>query len=79
MLFRHSQTLSGAGPDSAPAAAHGHSGRPPRRDWQILAVVLAGAFMAVLDTTIVNVALPSIAEGIRATPADLSGWSPATR
>ena len=35
-------------------------------DWRILAVVLVGSFMAVLDTTIVNVALPSIATGVRA-------------
>jgi len=34
-------------------------------------VVLTGAFMAVLDTTIVNVALPSIAVGTRAPSADL--------
>jgi len=39
---------------------------PGRREWRILAVVLVGSFMAVLDTTIVNVALPSIAQGIKA-------------
>jgi EmrB/QacA subfamily drug resistance transporter len=33
--------------------------------------VLVGSFMAVLDTTIVNVALPSIAVGIHASPAEL--------
>jgi hypothetical protein len=33
-------------------------------NWRILAVVLVGAFMALLDTTIVNVALPSIAHGV---------------
>ncbi|HEX3923376.1 MAG TPA: hypothetical protein VHY31_13895, partial [Streptosporangiaceae bacterium] len=37
---------------------------PGRKEWQILAVVLVGSFMAVLDTTIVNVALPSIGQGI---------------
>jgi EmrB/QacA subfamily drug resistance transporter len=36
------------------------------QEWRILAVVLVGSFMAVLDTTIVNVALPSIAQGIQA-------------
>jgi EmrB/QacA subfamily drug resistance transporter len=41
------------------------------REWRILLVVLVGAFMAVLDTTIVNVALPSIAIGTRAPSADL--------
>lgn len=34
-------------------------------------MVLVGAFMAVLDTTIVNVVLPSIAIGTRAPSADL--------
>jgi EmrB/QacA subfamily drug resistance transporter len=34
--------------------------------WRTLAVVLVGAFMALLDVTIVNVALPSIARGLRA-------------
>jgi EmrB/QacA subfamily drug resistance transporter len=34
--------------------------------WQILAILLVGAFMALLDVTIVNVALPSIQHGIHA-------------
>jgi EmrB/QacA subfamily drug resistance transporter len=45
--------------------------RAGKREWQILAVVLVGSFMAVLDTTIVNVALPSIGKGIHADPATL--------
>jgi EmrB/QacA subfamily drug resistance transporter len=73
LLFRRSLTSSESGqePGSGRADGPGPPGAPARRDWQILIVVLAGAFMAVLDTTIVNVALPSIAEGIKATPADL--------
>jgi EmrB/QacA subfamily drug resistance transporter len=39
--------------------------------WQLLAVVLLGSFMAVLDTTVVNVALPSIGQGIKASSASL--------
>jgi EmrB/QacA subfamily drug resistance transporter len=39
--------------------------------WRVLAVVLVGAFMALLDVTIVNVALPSIAEGLGARDAIL--------
>jgi len=31
-----------------------------RRNWWALAVLLVGAFMALLDTTIVNVAIPTI-------------------
>jgi len=45
--------------------------RPGAREWRILAVVLVGSFMAVLDTTIVNVALPSIAQGIKASSDEL--------
>jgi EmrB/QacA subfamily drug resistance transporter len=46
---------------------------PGPREWRILAVVLVGSFMAVLDTTIVNVALPSIAQGIKAS-SDALEW-----
>jgi EmrB/QacA subfamily drug resistance transporter len=49
------------------------SGDIDRRSWLILAVVLIGSFMAVLDTTIVNVALPSIEQGAHAT-ADALEW-----
>ena len=46
--------------------------RPPRRPWLAgVAVVLVGAFMALLDTTIVNVALPAIHTSLRASPASL--------
>jgi EmrB/QacA subfamily drug resistance transporter len=39
--------------------------------WRAVSIVLAGAFMALLDTTIVNVALPSIRSGLHASPAGL--------
>jgi sugar phosphate permease len=54
-----------------PGSGSDDTQRAGRREWQILAVVLVGAFMAVLDTTIVNVALPSIALGTHAASADL--------
>jgi MFS family permease len=44
----------------------------PRRAWQALIVLLAGMFIALLDTTIVNVALPSIRTSIDASEATLS-------
>ncbi|WP_066039361.1 MFS transporter [Herbiconiux solani] len=44
----------------------------PRRAWQALIVLLAGMFIALLDTTIVNVALPSIRDSIDASEATLS-------
>jgi EmrB/QacA subfamily drug resistance transporter len=52
------------GPPTAGSSADGHGWRP-------VAIVLVGAFMALLDTTIVNVALPSIRTGLHASPASL--------
>ena len=50
---------------TAPAqAAPGHG-------WRAVSIVLVGAFMALLDTTIVNVALPSIRTGLSASSASL--------
>lgn len=43
-----------------------------RRAWQALVVLLAGMCIALLDTTIVNVALPSIRTSIDASEATLS-------
>src|SRR3981189_3584347 len=43
-----------------------------RNKWLALTVLLAGAFMALLDTTIVNVALPSIRTSLAASSATLS-------
>lgn len=55
---------------STPAA--GASPAVPRRAWQAMIVLLAGMFMALLDTTIVNVALPSIRTSLDASEATLS-------
>ncbi len=56
---------TGAGP--APGAASQADGP----GWQAVAIVLVGAFMALLDTTIVNVALPTIRTGLHASAASL--------
>ncbi|WBO67944.1 MFS transporter [Streptomyces camelliae] len=42
------------------------------RRWKALAVCLTAAFMTLLDTSIVNVALPSVEHGLHADEADLS-------
>lgn len=42
------------------------------RRWKALAVCLTAAFMTLLDTSIVNVALPSVQRGLHADEADLS-------
>ncbi len=44
----------------------------PRTTWLALAVLLSGAFMALLDTTIVNVALPTIRTDLNASESTLS-------
>ncbi|NEM90499.1 MFS transporter [Galbitalea soli] len=57
--------------DSAPAPVPSHA-------WRALIVLLIGMFMALLDTTIVNVALPTIRDNVNAsgTPAgeDVLSW-----
>jgi len=54
-------------PPAASGAAEGNSGP----GWRAVSIVLVGAFMALLDTTIVNVALPTIRTGLHASPASL--------
>ncbi len=49
-----------------------HPGVSDRRAWASLAVLLVGLFMSLLDTTIVNVALPSIRTSINADESTLA-------
>lgn len=61
---------------AAPGGGHGDrvNDEEPRPDrWRILAVSLVIGFMALLDVTIVNVAIPSIQEGL-ATSAATVQW-----
>ncbi len=44
---------------------------PGRRRWAMLALLLAGQFMALLDVTIVNVAMPTIGRSLHASGAEL--------
>jgi EmrB/QacA subfamily drug resistance transporter len=47
-----------------PAVVTPDAGAWPRRRWAALAILLAGGFMDLLDTTIVNVAIPSIRQDL---------------
>src|SRR5437588_8917569 len=51
---------------------HSSSLRPDPRRWFALVVICFGQLMIVLDSTIVNVALPSIQRDLRFTPAELT-------
>ncbi|HKN98798.1 MAG TPA: MFS transporter [Pseudonocardiaceae bacterium] len=57
-------TISALSPPEAPAAGR-------QRSWLILIVLLAGQFMALLDVTIVNVAMPSVQRDLHASGAAL--------
>jgi EmrB/QacA subfamily drug resistance transporter len=52
---------------SAPSAASTAGRTAPSRRWLGLAVVLAGALMAIMDAFIVNISLPDIRAGLHAT------------
>jgi MFS transporter, DHA2 family, multidrug resistance protein len=62
-------------PGNPPPKTFAHlDGLPvPRRYWSIAAILLA-IIMSVLDSTIVNVALPSIARDFRVEAAARCGW-----
>ena len=57
--------------DPAPAKPSGTTPTAPGRSWLMLAVLLLGQFMCVIDVLVVNVAMPSIAAGLHASGASL--------
>ncbi|MGW4240027.1 MFS transporter [Streptomyces sp. NPDC004749] len=61
---------SGVPADGAPGPG-GAGGEPDPRRWKALAVCLVAGFMTLLDVSIVNVALPSIRQGLAAPESDL--------
>jgi EmrB/QacA subfamily drug resistance transporter len=56
---------------SARAGARGTAAPAERRRWIMLAVLVAGQFMALLDATIVNVAMPTIGANLHASGSAL--------
>ncbi len=58
-------------PDRPPAPRPDDAYQPDPRRWRALIVVLVAGFMVLLDVSIVNVALPSIAHGLGADDSDL--------
>ncbi|RDS84272.1 DHA2 family efflux MFS transporter permease subunit [Dyella psychrodurans] len=59
---------------SAASAAHDVAWKPRGNPWLIAVVVTLAAFMEILDTTIVNVALPHIAGSLSSSPDDAT-WT----
>ncbi|MFC6936325.1 MFS transporter [Actinomadura yumaensis] len=57
--------------EADPASGRGGEALTGRRRWQAVSVCLVAAFMTLLDVSIVNVALPSIREGLHASEAGL--------
>jgi EmrB/QacA subfamily drug resistance transporter len=63
--------MSTPGPATAGTTGAGLASEADGHGWRAVSIVLVGAFMALLDTTIVNVALPSIRTGLHASSASL--------
>ncbi|MCW2810837.1 MAG: hsrA 3 [Friedmanniella sp.] len=57
---------------TSPRAASAPPATVPKAAWRALIVLLGGMFMALLDTTIVNVALPTIRTSLTASESTLS-------
>src|SRR5581483_12331124 len=51
-----------------------HFNRPAVNPWLVAIAVMAGTFMEVLDTTVVNVSLPHIAGNLSVTPEEAT-WA----
>src|ERR1700674_3005161 len=65
----HSRPLSAGASGQLPIL--GDNDRFHRRRWLVLAVLCISVFLAVVDNTIVNVALPRISEQLRASTGQL--------
>jgi predicted MFS family arabinose efflux permease len=60
-------TMTGVGRDPAAPGTPDSGGRP----WSLMVLLSVAQFMVILDATVVNVALPSIARSLGLAPGDL--------
>jgi EmrB/QacA subfamily drug resistance transporter len=58
--------MSSGTTESAPPTTGGSGTAPRQRPWLVLAILCLGFFMILLDTTIVNIALPAITPSLQA-------------
>src|SRR6201990_2444578 len=70
MSTRRARKPPSAAP-APPAPSRDDGYRPDPNRWKALAVCLAAGFMTLLDVSIVNVALPSIEQGLHAEQNEL--------
>ncbi len=63
---RPRQPTAGQAATALPVPVPAPGGGPGRRNWLMLAVLVTGLFMALLDVTIVNVAMPTIGRNLHA-------------
>src|SRR5215211_5004654 len=59
-----------AHPAVEPSTRRAQPHQESRRPWTIFALMIAAQIMVILDVSVVNVALPSIGEGLRLSAAD---------
>src|SRR5215213_1881768 len=64
-------SVAAADQQSDAHAREGSADQPDPRRWKALSVCLVGGFMVLLDVSIVNVALPSIRDGLQASESEL--------
>ena len=71
---QHPQQQNTPQPGASEATIHSPGTYPPGEDprrWKVLGVILTSIFMSLISVSIINVALPSIQQGLDATESDI--------
>jgi EmrB/QacA subfamily drug resistance transporter len=68
---RDPESMTTTSENAGQAELTGRAGAPGRARWVMLIVLLCGQFMALLDVTIVNVAMPTIGRSLHASGSEL--------